>query len=46
MFDIVPLDIVPIFSRLNDLNEEMQQQQSLTHSGSFSRKKIFQIYID
>ena len=31
MFDIVSLDKVPIFSRLNDLNEEMQQQ-SLTHS--------------
>ena len=46
MFDIVSLDMVPIFSRLNDLNEEMQQQ-SLTHSlGSFSRKKMFQIYID
>jgi hypothetical protein len=30
MFDIVSLNIVPIFSRLNDLNEEMQQQ-SLTH---------------
>ena len=45
MFDIVSLNIVPIFSRLNDLNEEMQQQ-SLTHSGSFSRKKMFQIYID
>jgi hypothetical protein len=31
MIDIVSLDKVPIFSRLNDLNEEMQQQ-SLTDS--------------
>ena len=43
MFDMVSLDIVPIFSRLDDLNEEMQQQ-SLTHSAHLVEKNISNIY--
>ena len=37
MFDIVSLDIFPIFSRLDDLNEEMQQQ-SLTRAHLVGKK--------